>query len=120
MEETTLESLKNDIDIVGEQLKEVALAVMNEGISDYPVFIASHQWMDIGKPVFDRDEFQTNWFFFASIIEDFVKRKIVLQEHLKAFKSTYGDPAEKACIFLIDKEEARFIFVPYSDASEEG
>ncbi len=108
-----LESLNNDIALVGEQLKEIAQRVIDEGISDYPVFIASQEMVDIGKPIFDRDEVSVNWFFNASILEDFVRRDLVKRENLGRFQRTFGDPAEKACIFVITGMDGQFVFVPY-------
>ena len=108
-----LESIQNDVANVGDQLREIASRVIEEGISEYPVFVAAHQWVDLGRPIFDRDTVQLNWFFFASILEEFVKKKIVLQDKVRAFQRTYGDPLETACIFVITPTEGRFVFVPY-------
>lgn len=108
-----LESLNNDIALIGEQLKEIAQRVMDEGISEYPVFVASQEIIDIGKPIFDRDEVSVNWFFNASILEDFVRRDLVKRENLGRFQRAFGDPAEKACIFVIANESGQFVFVPY-------
>ena len=109
-----LESIQNDVAEIGDQLREIASRVIEEGISEYPVFVAAHQWVDLGRPIFDRDAVQVNWFFFASILEEFVQKKIVLQDKLRAFQRTFGDPMETACIFVITESEARFVFVPYS------
>lgn len=112
-EDPLLESLRNDVAEVGEQLREIAQQVINENISDYPVFVAAQHWVDIGRPIFDREEVQLNWYFFASLLEEFVKKKIVLPENVAPFKKAFGDPAEKACIFMVNDEGARFVFVPY-------
>ena len=111
--DTIFESLQNDVAQVGEHLKQIATRVIEEGISEYPVFVAAQQILDIGKPIFDRDSVMLNWFFSASILEDFVRRKIVLEANLKSFQKAYGDPKEKACIFVVTNEDARFVFVPY-------
>ncbi len=116
---TILESLQNDVAQVGEHLKKISTSVIDEGISEYPVFVAAQQLIDIGKPIFDRDSVMLNWFFSASILEDFLRRKIILQENLQAFKRTYGDPKEKACIFVIAQDEARIVFVPYEISEED-
>lgn len=108
-----LESLSNDIAQIGDQLKEIAQRVILEGISDYPIFIASQEVVDIGKPIFDRDEVSVNWFFNASILEDFVRRDLVKRENLGRFQKTFGDPEEKACIFVITGMDGQFVFVPY-------
>lgn len=109
----SLESLRNDVAQIGLHLKEIAERVIDEGISEFPVFVASFEMIDIGKPIFDRDIIQLNWFFNASILEDFVRKNIVKKENLNRFQKVYGDPKEEACIFMVTPEEARFVFVPY-------
>jgi len=114
VEDPILESLQNDIQEIGPQMKEIAEKVLEEGISEYPVFVASQQLVDIGRPIFDRDSVQLNWFYYASLLEEFVKKDIVLAENLVQFKRIFNNPQEIACIFVItQKENARFVFVPY-------
>lgn len=113
IEELIIESVRNDVARIGEDLRLIAQRVIEEGISEYPVFIAAQDHVDIGKPVFDRDEVQLNWFFFASVLEDFVKRGIVARDRIRQFKRAYDDPMEKACILVLTPEDIRFIFVPY-------
>lgn len=108
-----LESIQNDVAQVGDSLKLIAERVISEGISEYPVFIAAQDWVDLGKPIFDRDSVQLNWFFNASILEDFVSKDIVKTDKVKGFKAAYGDPLERACIFVVTPELQQFIFVPY-------
>ena len=114
-----LESLRNDVAQVGKSLQKIAETVIEEGISEYPVFVASQEFIDLGRPIFELDEFQLNWYFTISILEDFLKRNIVQGERLKGFKKTYGDPRERACIFVVTPEDARFVFVPYDVDAEE-
>lgn len=113
VKDPALESLRNDIAQVGPHLMEIAGRVIDEGISEFPVFVASFEMVDIGKPIFDRDVVQLNWFFNASILEDFVRKNIVKKENLNRFQRVYGNPKEEACIFMITPDEAKFVFVPY-------
>ncbi len=116
-----LESIQNDVAQIGDSLKLIAERVINEGISEYPVFIASQEWVELGKPIFDRDSVQLNWFFNASILEDFVRKNLVQTDKVKGFQATYGDPMKRACIFVVTPEVQQFIFVPYDvDAIEGG
>ncbi len=109
----SLESLRNDMAQIGPHLREIADRVIEEGITEFPVFVASFELVDIGKPIFDRDSIQLNWFFNASILEDFVRKNIVKKDKLGQFQKVYENPREKACIFMITPEEAKFIFIPY-------
>jgi len=116
---TVLESIQNDVAQVGDSLRAIAQRVIEEGISEYPVFIAAQEWVDLGKPIFDRDSVQLNWFFNASILEDFVRKNIVTADRVKDFQKAFGDPNQRACIFVITPEVQQFIFVPYDvDAIE--
>ena len=112
--ELVLESLKNDLDQVGETLHKLAAMVISEGISDFPVFVAAHKFVEIGKPVFDLDDVQINWFFNISTLEEFVQKDIIKTENLNRFRRTYNDPEENACIFVITEDDARIVFVPYA------
>lgn len=108
-----LESVQNDVAQVGEALKVVAAKVIEEGISEFPVFVAAHEIIDIGRPVFDRDSVQLNWFFHVTILEDFIAREIVKRDRVKAFQDAFGNPMETACVFVVTPENGQFIFVPY-------
>ncbi|MDX1906241.1 MAG: hypothetical protein SF053_04345 [Bacteroidia bacterium] len=120
IEDDILESIRVDVEEAGEQLRELALKIIGEGISEYPVFIASQEIVGIGKPIFDREAISLNWFFNVSILEDFVKRGIVSKERVKAFRNTYKDPAEKACIFILTPDVMQFVFIPYPAAGPDG
>lgn len=113
-----LESIRNDVALVGPALKTISAKVVEEGISEYPLFIASQEYVDIGKPVFDRDSVQLNWFFNASILEDFTQKRLISPDKAANFTRTFGDPHEKACIFVIKGESAFFVFVPYNVEKE--
>ncbi|MEO0582253.1 MAG: hypothetical protein AAF135_08535 [Bacteroidota bacterium] len=114
-----LESVQNDIALIGKDLKVIAQKVIEEGISEYPVFIAAQDFVDIGKQIFDRDSVQLNWFFYVSILEDFTRREIVKGDRIKDFQKTFGDPMERACVFVIHEGAGQFVFVPYDIESAE-
>ncbi|MFK7971056.1 MAG: hypothetical protein AB8F95_11845 [Bacteroidia bacterium] len=115
--EDIVESLKNDLDQVGETLHKLAQVVIKEEISDFPVFVAAQQIVDIGKPVFDLDDVQINWFFSISTMEEFLQKGIIKSENLNRFRRTYNDPSEQACIFVVTEDDARIVFVPYANSA---
>lgn len=117
--DTALTSLYIDFAKVKETLRGLAKIVINQEISEYPIFIASAEWVQVGKPIFDREEVETNWFFFVSILEEFTKKKLLLKDQIATFKQTYADPETRACIFLIDGNDGRFVFVPYDAEMDE-
>lgn len=109
-----LESVRNDVALIGKDLRVIAGKVIEESISEYPVFIAAQDFVDIGKQIFDRDSVQLNWYFYATILEDFTRREIVKADRIKDFQKTFGDPMERACIFVISEGMGQFVFVPYN------
>ena len=115
MDQTILESLYVDFEKIKPLIKELSARIIQEEISEYPVFIASHQWVDIGKPIVNREEMELNWYFYVSVLEDFVRKKIIPQNNVNHFKNTYGDAEEKACMFTIIGTDANFIFIPYKE-----
>lgn len=108
-----LESVRNDVAQVGEDLKTIALQVIEEGISEYPIFLVAQELIPFGRQIFDRDEVSLNWFFFASLLEEFMKKQLITKEGVKEFQRAYKDPKERACIFIITPELVQFVFVPY-------
>jgi hypothetical protein len=114
-----LESLQNDLEQVGATLQKLAQVVIDDGISDFPVFVAAHEFVQIGKPVFDLDDVQIDWFFNISTLEEFFQKDIIKSENLNRFRRTYSDPRQKACIFVITQDDARIVFVPYQKSVSE-
>lgn len=108
-----LESIRNDVAMIGDDLKLIAENVIEESISEYPIFVVAQELIPFGRQVFDRDEVSLNWFFFASLLEEFMKKNLISREGVKDFQKAYKDPKERACIFIITPEIAQFVFVPY-------
>ncbi|MEM7660050.1 MAG: hypothetical protein AAF399_28325 [Bacteroidota bacterium] len=108
-----LESIQNDMAMVGQDLKTIAHQVIEEGISEYPVFIASQQLLNLGKPVFDPETAGLNWFFQATILEDLVQREIVSKSRVNEFRKALGDPKATACVMVVLEQGVQVVFVPF-------
>ena len=48
----------------------------------------------------------------ASTLEEFVAKNLIAESKVDAFRTTYKDPEEFLCLFLIEDETAEFIFLP--------
>lgn len=114
-----LESIRNDVDQVGHQLKDISMKVIEEGISSFPIYIASHEHHQIGKPIFDPDSSTLNWTFHASIIEEFIQKDIIPKDRVNAFQKAYEDPETRACIFILDSDLMQIVFIPYELTQED-
>lgn len=118
IDDVALESLQIDFETVKEYMRVLSERITNEGISEYPIFVASTEWVEMGKPMVSREDMHLNWYFYASFIEEFIKKNIIKRDKVASFKKAYPDAEEKACIFVVAGNDAKFVFIPY-DAEEE-
>jgi hypothetical protein len=112
--ESPLKSLEGDLKVYSESIKEVAVEIMAEGISSYPIFVAHQHEVKLGELILDKDELNMNWTIQASTIEEFVERGIIHAEKKDKFIKQFKDPNDFMCLFVIVPEGANFIFFPYN------
>lgn len=108
-----LNTLKLDLNLYQESIKEVSEDIIREGFSKYPVFVAHQEEVKLGEIILDKDELDANFTIQASTLEELVEKGIILKKNVDKFKTAYKDPAQHCCIFLITREGAQFVFVPY-------
>lgn len=109
-----LDSLQKDLELFKEPIMEASESIVGEGVSDYPVFIASKEFFPVGELILDKEELQTTWSIFASTAEDLIKAGIIQVDKARFFITQYKPVKEYMCLFVVASEsEAGFIFVPY-------
>ena len=113
VKESPLKSLEADLKIYSDSIKEVAVEIMAEGISLYPIFVAHQHEVKLGELILDKDELNMNWTIQASTLEEFVERGIIHQEKKEKFIKQFKEPSDFMCLFVIVPEGANFIFFPY-------
>lgn len=111
--ESPLKSLEADLKFYNESLKEVAIEIMSEGISAYPIFIAHQHEVKLGEVILDKNDLNTDWSVHASTMEEFVERGLILASKSEKFLKQYKNPYDYMCIFVIVPEGANFVFFPY-------
>lgn len=111
--DSPLKSLEVDLRLFSESLKEVAVEIMEEGLSNYPIFVAHQHQVALGELIFDKEELNTDWSIHASTLEEFEERGIIKKELIPRFKDSYKDPHKHMCIFAIVPEGANFVYFPY-------
>ncbi|HRK28417.1 MAG TPA: hypothetical protein PK239_14170 [Chitinophagales bacterium] len=112
-----LESVQRHIRIHQDYLVKVARAVLEQGISQYPIFVLHREAaINIGKPIIIAAETDAEWSVNASLIEEFIRKGIITPGHIDEFKEVYRNPYEYLCVFIISgQSDAGFAFCPYSD-----
>lgn len=111
--ESPLKSLQIDLDFYSDSIKEVAVELETEGITSYPIFIAHQHELNMGELIIDRTEVGTQWSIHASTLEEFIEKKLVLEDKVEHFKKNYKDLHSFMCIFVVVPEGANFVFYPY-------
>jgi hypothetical protein len=108
-----LKILEQNLAIYKESIREVAIEVLQSGVSRYPIFVASREPVAIGKMIIDKEDLALEWSVYASTLEEFVRRRMVLEEKLDDFRNAWKDPKSFFCIFALLDKTAGFIYVPY-------
>ena len=112
--ESPLLSLKRDLKLFSESIREVAVEIMVEGLSRYPIFIAHQHEVKLGEPILDRRDLNTEWSIHASTLEEFVERGLIKKELEARFIKSYKNPHDFMCVFVIVPEGANFVYYPYA------
>ncbi len=112
--ESPLTSLESDLKLYHESIREVAIEIMVEGISAYPIFIAHQHEVKLGEMILDRMELNTNWTINASTLEEFIEAGVIKKDLKERFLKTYKKPEDFICLFVVVPEGANFVFYPYN------
>jgi len=112
--ESPLLSLKKDLQLYQDSIKEIAIEIMVEGLSAYPIFVAHQHQITLGEMILDRNELGTNWTIHASTLEEFIEKGIIKASKKEAFLKNYKDASDYACLFVAVPEGANFVYFPYT------
>jgi hypothetical protein len=109
-----LGTISADFVKVADTLKEASYQIRKAGFS-YPIFAISKDAVPIGQLLIDKFSQELDWSYFASFLDEFVQRDLVAKDREADFVSAYKDPDEFCCLFVVDKEFTRFVFIPYPE-----
>ncbi|HCS19555.1 MAG TPA: hypothetical protein DIW47_03145 [Bacteroidetes bacterium] len=111
--EAQLEHLRGELILMKESIRETAVDIIKEGFSKYPIFIAHQDEIKVGELILDKEDMATVWSISASTMEEFNEKALIPEEKKKFFITQYKNPKEFICLFVIYKNSAHFVFVPY-------
>ena len=110
--------ISSDFIKVSEALKGAAYQIKKRGFSDFPIFVSSQRPIDIGQKLIGINELNENkWNYHASLLEEFIQRKLISEENQELFIQNYKDIEEFACLFVVDGQFTNFVFIPYPEES---
>jgi hypothetical protein len=110
-----LGAISSDFIKVSDQLKEASYQIRERKISEFPIFPISRVEIKVGKLLFGKFEMNTNWNYYASMIEEFVQNQLIDFDKVDDFRNTYKNPDEFCCLFVVDEEFVNFVFIPYPE-----
>ena len=108
-----LGTISQDFVKVADTLKEASYQIRKRGFSAYPIFPICKVDQPIGQLLIDSEISRTEWKYYASFLDEFVQRDLV--EHEDDFKSAFKDPDEFCCLFVVDQEFTKFVFIPFPE-----
>ena len=114
-QEIKLKMLEADIKTLGELFKDAAQTIVNQNVSNYPIFVAHRYALNMGIELVERERMNTNWSFNASTLEEIVTKNIISRDKLDNFRAIYKSPDDFVCVFVIDETMSEFIFYPYEE-----
>jgi hypothetical protein len=109
-----LGTISKDFIIVSDSLKEASYQIRDREFSNYPIFpIQKFEVPHIGQLLIAKEEVGAIWNYNASFLDEFIQRNIITKEKEQEFIATFKDPDEFCCLFVIDGNFTRFVFIPY-------
>ncbi|MBX7126519.1 MAG: hypothetical protein K1X47_12565 [Cyclobacteriaceae bacterium] len=109
-----LGTISADFVKVADTIREASYRIRKAGF-ECPIFVIGHEVVPIGQLLLDKNLLELNWNYNASFLNEFVQRELVAADKEEAFRATYKDPDEFCCLFVVDKEFTRFVFIPYPE-----
>lgn len=109
-----LGTISADFVKAADTLKEASYQIRKAGFN-YPIFAISREAVPIGQLLIDKFSLQLDWNYFASFMDEFVQRELIAKDRADDFIAAYKDPDEFCCLFVVDKEFTRFVFIPYPE-----
>lgn len=110
-----LGTITTDFVKVAENLREASYHIRKKGFSDHPIFPICKEPQPIGQLLIGQLDMEVQWNYFASFLDEFVQRKLVEEDKKEEFIKAYKNPDEFCCLFVVDQEFTRFVFVPYPE-----
>lgn len=110
--EAVLQSLQINLGNLQDQLIAHIETVKNEGISNYPILIASQADfpIEIGLPAQLPEGL---WSYRITTLEELYTKNMVTKEKIDDFRSLYNHKTDHFCVLLISAESSEFVFVPF-------
>ncbi|MEM9991198.1 MAG: hypothetical protein AAF738_05500 [Bacteroidota bacterium] len=103
--------LEQELQAYNAILSKAADAVLDQDVSNYPIFVAHQQEIGAGLPLIQRQNTSGNWSINVSTLEEFVTKRLISTDKIDFFKAQYKNPRENLCLFVLSELGASFIYI---------
>lgn len=110
-----LGTITKDFAKVSDVLKEAAYQIRKRGFSDYPIFPISKGPLPVGQLLLRAEEAGLSWNINITYLDEFLQREIIDPDKVELFKENYKDADEFCCLFVMDGDFTRFLYIPYPE-----
>ena len=108
--------LQHDVQPFRHRLSEAADTVVDEGVSNYPIFFAFGGEANDQVPGIAVTTIPTNrgvvWQLNLTTLEELVAKTVIPAERIDPFRDLYKKNHDQLCFLIVDAEGARFGFIP--------
>lgn len=109
-----LGTISQDFVKVADTLKEASYQIRKAGF-EFPIFPISKEQLPIGQVLIPGGPMNLEWNYYASFLDEFLQRELVAPDKEEDFRSAYKDPDEFCCLFVVDKDFASFVYIPFPE-----
>ena len=107
-----LGTISSDFVKVADVLREASYQLRKAGFA-LPIFAVCKEEQPIGQLLIEQGTTATQWNYYASFMDEFVQRELVASA--EDFEKAYKDPDEFCCLFVVDRDFTKFVFIPYPE-----
>lgn len=104
--------LERELKQYREILNRASVAMRDNEVSNYPIFVAHKQEVELGLKLIEQDNEKFLWSINISSLEEFVAKQVIVSEKLEEFKKVFKKPDDQLCIFVISELGAAFVYLP--------
>ena len=112
--EKELKALQEELTEYSGQLLEITRELLEEQVTEFPIFIAHQSDVFIGEVIVDLKEYEVPFSLSVSTLEEFVETGLIQKEKLTAFREAFGNPVNNMCVFWVHGDNARYILFPFA------
>lgn len=95
-----------------ELMEKTAQAVLDQDISNYPIFLINEITPAVGISILTFDFEGKPMVMNVTTLEELATKGVVDMDKVDDFRSVYNNNDDSFCLLILEDNEARFIFLP--------